>query len=193
MASVWIPNDGPANGNPLPLAAGQGLGLPAQILGDVQDLGGFLDLLIDLGLGGVAELQREGHVVIDGHVGIQGVVLEHHGDVPILGGHVVDQPVADVQLAAGDLLQTGNHPQCGGLAAAGGADQDDKFPVRDVQAELLDGDDSFLGDLKIGLLLHRFVVVFLLFRLLDGFGIGVYLFDVFQGQACHGDRSSSIK
>ena len=52
-------------------------------------------------------------------MGIQGVALEHHGDVPVLGLHVVHQLAVDVQLAAGDILQPGDHPQGGGLAAAG--------------------------------------------------------------------------
>ena len=65
-------------------------------------------------------------------MGIESVVLEDHGDVAVLGGHVVDQLVADVQLAVGDLLQTGDHAQGGGLTATGGADENDKLLVRDV-------------------------------------------------------------
>ena len=79
---LGIPDDGAADGHTLALAAGQGLGLPAQVLGDIQDFGSLLDLLVDFVLGNLAELQRKGHVFIHGHVGIQGVVLEDHGDVP---------------------------------------------------------------------------------------------------------------
>ena len=65
---------------------------------DVEDFGGLLDLAVNLVLGDLAELEAEGHVLVDGHVGVEGVVLEDHGDVPVLGGQVVDQLVADVQL-----------------------------------------------------------------------------------------------
>ena len=36
----------------------------------------------------------------------------------------------------GDLLQTGDHAQGGGLAAAGGTDQNDELLVLDIQAEV---------------------------------------------------------
>ena len=128
-------------------AAGQGLGLALQILGDVQDLGGLPHLLVDLLLGHLAQLQGEGHVLIHGHVGIQGVALEHHGDVPVLGLHVVHPLAADEQVALGDVLQAGDHPQGGGLAAAGGAYQYDELLVRDLQVEVVDGGHLVVIDL----------------------------------------------
>ncbi len=100
-----------------------------------------MDPAVDLVLGNLLEGQAEGDVLVNGHVGIQGVVLEDHGDVPVLGGHVVDHPVADVQLAAGDVLQSGDHPQGGGLAAAGGAHQDNEFLILDFQVQVGDNGD----------------------------------------------------
>ena len=55
------------------------------------------------------------------------------------GGDVVDQAAADVHLALGDLLQTGDHAQGGGLTAAGGADEDDELFVLDLQVEVGNG------------------------------------------------------
>ena len=46
-----------------------------------------------------------------------------------------------------DLLQPGDHAQGGGLAAARGADQDDELPIRDVQGEIVDGDEAAFVDL----------------------------------------------
>ena len=46
-----IADDGAADGDTLALAAGQGLRLPAQVLGDIQNLCSLLDLLVDLVLG----------------------------------------------------------------------------------------------------------------------------------------------
>jgi hypothetical protein len=72
-------------------------------------------------------------------VGVQGVILEHHGDVAVLGGHVVDHPAADADLALGDVLQPGHHPQRCGLAGARRADQDHEAVVGDVQGQIVDG------------------------------------------------------
>ena len=66
-------------------------------------------------------------------MGIEGVVLEDHGDVAVLRGNVVAQPPVDIKLAAGYILQTGDHAQRGGLSAAGRTDQHDKFLIRNFQ------------------------------------------------------------
>ena len=89
-----------------------------------------------------AEFQAKGHVLVDRHVRVQGVVLEDHGDVAVLGRDIVDDAFADADGAAGDLLQPGDHAQRRGLAAAGGADQHDEFPVGDVQVDGIDGFDA---------------------------------------------------
>ena len=119
-------------------------------------------------------------------MGIQRVVLEDHGDIAVLGGHVVDQLVADPQLAFGDLFQASDHAKSGGLAAARGADQNDKFLVRDFQVEFLHRDNTLIGDLQIGLgLLRRVVLLFLLLGLFLAADEGVDLLDVFQNYFCH--------
>ena len=105
---------------------------------DVQNAGSLFHAALNLILGGLAQLQTESHVVKHGHVGIQSVVLEHHGDIAILGGDVIGEHVAYVQLALADLFQTGDHTQGGGLAAARGANQDDKLLILDVQVEISD-------------------------------------------------------
>ena len=75
-------------------------------------------------------------------MGIEGVVLEDHGDIPVLGGHIVHHPVADEKLAVADILQAGNHPQGGGFAAAGRTHQDDKFLVLDFQVQVRNNGDA---------------------------------------------------
>ena len=181
-----VPDDGPADGHTLPLAAGQSLGLAVQILGDIQNFGGLTDLLVDLVLGQLLQLQGEGHVFIHGHVGIQGIALEHHGDVPVLGLHVVHQLAADGQLAAGDVLQTGDHPQGGGLAAAGGAHQHDELLVRNVQVEILHRHHALVGDLQIALFLGLALFGLLALR------VGVHLLEVFQNDLCHNIQTVTV-
>ena len=79
--------------------------------------------------------------------GYKRVVLEHHGDVAVLRLDVVDDPVADAHLAAGDRLQPGHHPQGGGLAAAGRPDEHEELAVGDIEAEVVDGVKAVLVDL----------------------------------------------
>jgi hypothetical protein len=134
-----LPDDRPAHRHPLALAAGQGLGLAGQVLLQVQDLGGLLHPLADLVLGHPGDLQREAHVVGHGHVRVERVVLEHHGDVPVFGRLVGDVALADQDPAGVDVLQPGQHPQRGGLAAAGRPDQDQELAVLDAQVELVHG------------------------------------------------------
>jgi putative molybdopterin biosynthesis protein len=86
-------------------------------LGDLEDLGGVHDPTLDLVLRGLAQLESERHVVVHRHVGVEGVVLEDHGDVTVLGSNVVDEPIADEQLPLGDLLEARDHAQDGRLAA----------------------------------------------------------------------------
>ena len=135
---LGVTDDGTAQGNTLPLAAGQSLGLAVQQVGDVQDAGSLFHAALDLILGGLAQLQAEGHVVVHSHVGVQGVVLEHHGDIAVLGGDIIGEGVADVQLALADLFQAGDHPQGGGLTAARRPYQDDELLVLDLQIEVGD-------------------------------------------------------
>ena len=134
---LGVTDHGAADGHTLTLAAGKSLGLALEVLGDVQDLRHFTNLLVDDVLGLLAELQSEGQIVIHGLVGIQSVVLEYHGDIPVFGGDVVDQLAVDVQLAVRDFLEARHHSERGGLAAAGGTHQNDEFLVLDLQVHIM--------------------------------------------------------
>ncbi len=74
--------------------------------------------------------------------GIQGVVLENHGDVAVFGLDVIDELVADVDFAFGDFLETGDHAQGGRFAATGRTDEDDEFLVSDFDVEIADRNDA---------------------------------------------------
>ncbi|MBF8290436.1 MAG: putative phenol hydroxylase [Chloroflexi bacterium] len=90
----------------------------------------------------------EGEVVADRHVRVERVALEDHRDVAILGGHVVDHTVTDPEGALGDVFQSGDHPEAGGLAAARRADQDHELAVLDLERQVADRGDLAvtLGD-----------------------------------------------
>ena len=146
-------NDGAAHGDALTLAARQGLGKAVEVFGEPEHLGGVLDIPFRLVLVHLGDLEREPDVLPDGHVWVQRVVLEDHGDVAVTRRQVVDDLVVDAQFASGDLLEPGEHPQRRRLAAARWADEDHELAIGDLEIE---GVDSLrpvlvaLGDLREG-------------------------------------------
>ncbi|GMA87618.1 hypothetical protein GCM10025868_28680 [Angustibacter aerolatus] len=134
-----LADDRPAHRDALALTAGERLRLALEVLLEVEDLGGLLDALADLRLLDAGDLQGEAHVVGDAHVRVQRVVLEDHRDVAVLRRLVGDVAVTDEDAAGVDVLETREHPQGGGLAAAGGADEDEELAVLDLEVEGVHG------------------------------------------------------
>jgi hypothetical protein len=132
------PHDRPTHGDSLALSAGQRFREALEVFGESQEFGGVLDALLRLALVDLGHLEGESDVLPNGHVGIQGVVLEDHGDVSVARRDVVDDLVADAQLALGDLLEAGEHAQRRRLAAAGRADEDHELTVGDVEIQVVD-------------------------------------------------------
>ena len=133
-----LANDRPAHRDPLALPAGKIRRLAIEMLGEVEDLCRLLDHLVDPRLLDLRHLQRERHVLANGHVRIERVVLEDHRDVTVLRRLPVDDVFADPQLALGYVLEASDHPQRRRLAAAGRPDEDQELAVGDVEVELLD-------------------------------------------------------
>ena len=130
-----VTDDRAAHRDTLTLTARQLLWPPVEQVRDVEDTRCVLDPLFDLRLRELLQPQTERHVLVDGHMRIKRVILEHHCDVPVLRRHIVDQLVADIDLAGGGFLETGDHPQGRGLAAARRADQHDELAVVDVEVD----------------------------------------------------------
>ena len=125
---------------------------------DVENFGRLDHTLINLVLGQPAQLEGESHVFVNRHVGVEGIILKNHRNVPILRRDVVDDPIPNPNLPPGNLLQPRDHPKSSRFPAAGWPDQHDKF---------------LIGYGKV----HR----------IDSFHTaGVQLGDVFKGYTCHG-------
>src|SRR5262249_6408937 len=75
----------------------------------------------------------------DGHVRVEGEILKHHGAAAVARLEPVDDATVDGDLAGRDLLQAGDQPQQGRLAAAGRAEHHHELAVGDVEVEA--GDD----------------------------------------------------
>ena len=133
---LGIADQRPSEGHPLTLAARECFGLAAQVLAKAEHVGGVVHLALDLCFRRVSQREREGHIVVDVHVGIEGVVLKHHGDVAVFGSDMVDPVSPNVQVALGNLLQPGNHTQRRALAAARRPHEHEKLVVKDLQIQV---------------------------------------------------------
>jgi hypothetical protein len=135
-----VPDDGPAHGDPLLLPLGQ-LGRQGPQVGQQVELCGDLPHpALDLGLRQGLGVQGKRQVLGDREAGVEGIELEHHGDVPLRGGQRVDPLLGDQNLTGSCPLQPGDHPERGGLAAARRAQQAEHLAGLHVQIDVVDGD-----------------------------------------------------
>ena len=130
-----VAHDGAAHGDALALAAGELARIAREIGLQAEDVGRLGDALLDQLLVDPPELQREAHVVGDRHVRIERVVLEHHRDVALFRRHVVDDALADQDVALRNLLEPGDHPEQRRFSAARRPDEDDELAVGDIDVD----------------------------------------------------------
>ena len=181
---LGVTHDGAADGDTLALTAGERLRLTVEVLGDTQDLGGGANLAVDLVFGDLLELERKCHVLVHRHVGVQGVALEHHGDIAVLGSDVVDALAIDEHVARGDVLQTGDHAHRRGLTAARRANENDKLLVMHGEVKVLHREHAVLGNLEVVLLLLG-LLLFAKEALLFGLVVGIHLLNMFENDLGH--------
>ena len=143
-----LAHDRAAHRDALALAARERARLALEELLDLQDLRGAADALLHLLLRQLAQLEPEGEVLLDGHVRVERVALEDHRDVAVLRRQVVDDSVADADLAVADLLEAREHPQGGRLPAARGPHEHHQLAVLDCEVEVPDGLRSVAVDLR---------------------------------------------
>ena len=145
------------------LAAGELVGEPLLHAFELHQLHYVIGAADDLILRDLGHTQTVGDVLPDVQVGEQGVGLEHHGDAPLVGGDLGYVPVSDEHVAAGGILKTGDHPQGGGLAAAGGAQQGDERVIFNDQIQVVHTIElaPALGDMFKFDFRHSFILRFL--------------------------------
>jgi hypothetical protein len=80
----------------------------------------------------------------------EGVVLEDHADVALVGRQPAHHPVAETDLAGVGLIEAGEEAEEGGLAAAGGPEQGEQLAIGDGQLGAVDRGDlaEALGNLR---------------------------------------------
>ena len=71
-------------------------------------------------------------------MGIQGVVLEHHGNITIFRSHIIDEAAPNSNVSSSARLQSRDHSQRGAFATTARTNQDQKLPVKNFQANIVD-------------------------------------------------------
>ena len=66
---------------------------------------------------------------------VERVILEHHGQVAVLGFQMADRAPVDVDFPGGDLVQPRDHPERGGFAAARGADENGELVLGHLEID----------------------------------------------------------
>ncbi len=125
--------DRAAHRDALALATGKRTRLTQQEIVDREQARRLAYAFVDLGLRHAAIAQAVSHVVVNAHMRIERVVLEHHGDVAVGGLDLVYDAVADFAFAAGYGLEASDHAQQRGLAAAGRTEQHGERSIRNSQ------------------------------------------------------------
>ena len=134
-----LAHDGAADRDALALAAGKLPRLALQQLGSMRRMSAAaLDPPGDVGLGVAGHAQAEAQILLDRHVRIERIGLEHHGDAALGRLDIVDDLAADRDLAVGDVLEPGDHPQQRRLSAARRADEDHELAVGDLEVGAVD-------------------------------------------------------
>ena len=133
-----LDDDGAGERHALLLAAGE-VGRHAVLeMIDLDDLENAVDLALYFILRQLAVAQAEGHVIKYIHVREYRIILEHHADVPFVGGDIVDDAVVDLERTAFDGVESDDHAEKRCFAAAGGTQQREKLARLDFQRQAVD-------------------------------------------------------
>ena len=131
-------DQGPGEGDPLRLAAGD-LGRLARLkAGQLDELEHLGHAALDLGALDALPAQPERDVLEDRQVREQGVVLEDRVHVPLERRKPRHVLALELDQAAGRLLEPADHPERGRLAAAGRAEEAEELAVTDLEVDLVD-------------------------------------------------------
>jgi len=121
------------------LAAGQLPGLALLVAGQAHHRQRFFRAPLNVSLRHALHLQAESHVVADGHVREERVVLEHRVDRALKRRRAPHRLTVQEDLAGAGQLKAGDHAQRGGLAAAAGAEQREELAVANLECHVVNG------------------------------------------------------
>ncbi len=103
-----LAHESAADGDALALTAGEGLGKSVENVSEAELVGGGVYAGYDFGVGDFPELETEGEVLENGEVRVEGVILENHRQVAVLGREVIYNATGYGNSASVRGLETGN-------------------------------------------------------------------------------------
>ena len=92
-------HDSASHSNSLALSAGKLVGLFVELVGKAENFRRSKNLLVNFVLVFLAEHKRERHILINGHMVVERVVLENHCDIAVFGGHFCNVLTVDDKVA----------------------------------------------------------------------------------------------
>ncbi len=113
---LWAPDKGAAEGDPLALAARKIGRFTVQASSEFESLRSVLHAPGNLRPRNMPKLQPEDQIVINRHMGVEGIILEDHGDITVLGRKVVDNLAVDGDGTGGGRFEAGDEAQGRGFA-----------------------------------------------------------------------------
>ena len=127
----------PGNGHALLLTAGHFGRLLVHVGAEADHFEDVLDPALAFFGGDFADAQRVGHVVRHRHVWEQGIPLEHHAVVTLLGRALDDVDALFHQLAGRRAEEAREDHQQGGLARTGRPEQRQELALANVQVDVI--------------------------------------------------------
>ena len=138
-------NDRARQRNALLLAAGKLIDLPIAETAELDDVEGSAHALLGLSPGNPAQLQRIGKVAGHRHVREQGIILEHHAEVALVGRRQRDIGVPEDDLAGIGPYEPGKDHQKGRLAGTRWTEQRQEFAACYIDADIIERFESAVG------------------------------------------------
>ncbi|MDT4870618.1 hypothetical protein FQZ97_1057030 [compost metagenome] len=108
---IRLAHDRAAHRDALALAAGKLRRTTLKQMAEIENGGRFGNPRLDVIGRAPGDLQRKAHVLGNGHVRIERIGLEDHGDVARPRRQIVDLEAADLDGAVADVLEAGDHTQ----------------------------------------------------------------------------------
>ena len=122
------------DGDALLLAAGELAGIAAEESAHPHHAQAFLHALLHQSVGRAPGPEAEGDILLDPHMGKEGVVLHHHAEVAGIGRQVGHVALADADPPGGGLDESRHGAERRRLARAGGADDGKDLAGMDGEA-----------------------------------------------------------